>query len=92
MSDILFLIDENVLGLDRYLKAFELKFKKVGDQDCPPTGSDDPTVSKFAKNNGYVIITSDDNMKKQCETLDVPFVFNDLTDFAKKVKAYAESH
>lgn len=92
MSDLVFLIDENVLGIDRHLASFDLKFKKVGDPDCPAKESDDPTVAKFAKKNNLVIITNDDNLRKQCELIGVPLVFSDLTDFAKKVKDYADKH
>ena len=92
MSDIKFLIDENVLGLDRYLLSLDIKFQKIGDPDCPPKGSDDPTVAKFASNNKLVVITSDENLQKQCEILDVGCVLNDLRDLARKVKNYAESH
>lgn len=92
MSDIEFLIDENVLGLDRYLSSLDIRFKKVGDPDCPQKGSDDPVVAKFAHKNGLVVITNDDNLKKQCEILGVGCVFMDLKDFARKVKEYADSH
>ena len=92
MSDIVFLIDENVLGLDRYLEAFDLKFKKIGDLNCPAKGSDDPTVAKFAHREGFIIITNDDKMKKQCEILGDDCIFNDLRDIAKKAKEYADSH
>ena len=92
MSDIEFLIDENVLGLDRYLKTFGLKFRKIGDENCPPLKSDDPTVARFADKENLVIITNDDNLKKQCEVFGVKYVFSDLTDFARKIKGYADSH
>jgi len=92
MSNIEFLIDENVLGLARYLDTFEIKYRSVGDQDCPQLGSDDPTVAKFAHKEKLVIATNDDKLKKQCELFGVKCVFNDLTDFAKKVKEYADSH
>jgi len=92
MPNIEFLIDENILGLDRYLLSLDIKFKKIGDPDCPPKGSDDPTVAKFAHKNKLVMITNDDNLKKQCEILDVGCVFMDLKDFARKIKDYAESH
>jgi len=92
LSNIEFLIDENVLGLDRYLDTFNIKYRKVGGPDCPPLGSDDPTVAKFAKKDSLVVITSDDNLKKQCELFDVEFVFTDLRDFAKKIRDYADSH
>ena len=49
MPDVEFLIDENVLGLARYLDMFDLKYRKVGDKNCPQLRSDDPTVAKFAK-------------------------------------------
>lgn len=92
MSDIEFLVDENVLGLDRYLSSLDIKFKKVGDPDCPPKGSKDELVAKFAQKISLVVITNDDNLKKQCEMLDVGCVFMDLRDFARKVKEYADSH
>jgi len=92
LSDIEFLVDENVLGLARYLDTFDIKYRKVGDENCPPLGSDDPTVAKFADKENLVVITSDDKLKKQCELFDVDCVFNDMTDVAKKVKKWAESH
>lgn len=92
MPDVEFLIDENVLGLARYLDTWDIKYRKVGDKNCPSLRSDDPTVAKFAKKENLVVLTNDDNLKKQCELFDVECVLNDLRDFAKKVKQYAESH
>jgi uncharacterized protein YacL len=92
LSDIEFLIDENVLGLDRYLSTFGLKFRKIGDEKCPQLKSDDPTVAKFADKENLVVVTNDDKLKKQCELFGVKYVFSDLTDFARKIKEYAESH
>ena len=87
-----FLIDENILGLDRYLDGMEIKYRKIGDKDCPVKGSKDPEVAKFAHKHNLVIITNDDKLTKQCDTLDVKYVFQDLRDFAKKVKEYSNSH
>jgi len=87
-----FLLDENVLGLDRYLDIFELKYRKIGDDNCIPLKSDDSTVAKFAHTEHLVVVTNDDNLKKQCELFGVRYVFSDLTDFARKIKAYSESH
>jgi len=81
-----FLLDENILGLDRYLDAYDVKYRKIGDPECPPKGSKDPIVAKFAKDNSLVVVTNDDNLSKQCELLDVDVVFMDLRDFAKKSK------
>ncbi|MCH7757181.1 MAG: hypothetical protein IIA19_01695 [Thaumarchaeota archaeon] len=92
MSDIEFLLDENVLGLGRYLDVFDIKYRKIGDENCPPKGSDDSTVAIFANEENLVILTGDDDLKKQCELSGVKLVFNDLTDFAKKVKEYADSN
>jgi len=92
LSDIEFLVDQNILGLDRYLDTFDIKYRKVGDQDCPPLGSDDPTVAKFADKENLVVVTNDDDLQKQCELFDVECVFMDLRDFARKVKEYANSH
>ena len=91
-SDIEFLIDENILGIDRYLKSFDIKFRSIGDSDCPPRGSDDPTVAKFAQKHNLVVVTNDDKLKKQCEPLDIPCIIPTLSDLARKVRSYAESH
>lgn len=91
MSDIEFLIDENVLGLDRYLDTFELRYRKIGDDECPPLGSDDPSVAKFADKENLVVLTNDEKLKKQCELFGVKYVFNDLTDFARKIKEHVDS-
>jgi len=92
VNDIEFLIDENVLGLDRYLDTFGLKYRKIGDENCPPLKSDDPKVARFADKENLVVVTNDDKLKKQCELFGVKYVFSDLTDFARKIKGYAESH
>jgi uncharacterized protein YacL len=87
-----FLLDENVLGLDRYLDVFELRYRRIGDKNCPPLKSTDSEVAKFADKENLVVVTNDDNLRKQCELFEVKYVFSDLTDFAKKIKAYAVSH
>lgn len=80
------------LGLVRYLESLEIKCRKIGDPDCPAKGSKDPDVAKFAKANRLVVITNDDNLTKQCDMLDVEYVFQDLRDLAKKVKEYSNSY
>jgi len=91
-STVEFLVDENILGIDRYLSSFNIKYRKVGDPDCPPLGSDDPTVAKFAQKNNLVVVTKDEKLQKQCEPMDVECVITDLRDLARKVKDYADSH
>ncbi|MGY5144423.1 MAG: hypothetical protein ACW9XH_08075 [Candidatus Nitrosopumilus sp. bin_32a] len=92
MSDLEFLIDENVLGIDKFLDAFDIKYKKIGGTNCPNLGSDDTAVAKFAQKENLVVITNDDGLTKQCELFDVKYVFSDLRDFAKKVKAYVDAN
>jgi len=87
-----FLLDENVLGWDRYLDIFELKYRRIGDKNCPPLKSGDSAVAKFADKENLVVVTYDDGLRKQCELFGVRYVFSDLADFARKIKAYAESH
>lgn len=91
-SDVEFLIDENVLGVDRHLSSLDIKYRKVGDPDCPKLSSDDPAVAKFAQENNLVVVTNDDKLLKQCNLLAVNYVFVDLLDLARKVKDYADSH
>ena len=64
-TSIEFLIDENILGIDRHLASLDIKYRKVGDPECPKLGSDDPTVAKFAQKNNLVIITNDDKLQKK---------------------------
>ncbi len=87
-----FLLDENVLGLDRYLDVFELKYRRIGDENCPPLKSSDSDVAKFANKENLVVVTNDDNLKKQCVLFEVKYVFSDLRDFARKIKTYAGSN
>jgi predicted nuclease of predicted toxin-antitoxin system len=87
-----FLIDENILGLDRYLDGMDIKYRKIGDKDCPAKGAKDSEVAKFAKTESLVVITNDDKLTKQCDALDVEYVFQDLRDLAKKVREYSDSH
>lgn len=92
MAGIKFLIDENVLGLYRYLDGYEIKYKKVGDADCPKLGSDDSIVAKFALDENLVVLTNDDKLQKQCKALGVVCIVSELSDFAEKVKKYVESN
>jgi hypothetical protein len=86
-----FLIDENLLGIDRYLEG-HVKFRKVGDDDCPPLASPDPDVAKFAKDNNLVVVTNDGKLLKQCKLFEIEFVTLDLVvDLAKKVLKYPDS-
>jgi len=92
LSEIEFLIDENVLGIYRFLDAYDIKYRKIGDENCPNTGSDDTTVAKFADKENLVVITNDDDLTKQCDLFGVKYVFSDLRDFAIKVKKYVDSN
>lgn len=84
MSNSEFLLDENVLGLDRFLEN-RVKFRKVGDEGCPIKEADDSTIVKFASQNNLVIITKDAKMIERCEFENVPFVTYNDVDFAKKL-------
>lgn len=87
-----FLVDEDVLGVDRYLDSYGIKYRKIGDDGCPPLSSDDPTVAKFAQEHNLVVITNDGKLVKQCDLLELDYVMLDLRDLAKKVKVYNDSH
>ena len=85
-----FLIDEHLLGIDRYLEG-HVKFFRVGDDERLPLGSSDPTVAKFAKDNNMIIVTNDGKLLKQCNLLGIEFVTLDLVvDLAKKVLKYPD--
>jgi len=90
MSDIEFLLDENVLGLARFLEN-RVKYRKVGDLGCPSKEADDPIVVKFALDNNLIIITKDAKMIEQCEFENVPYVTYNDVDFARKIVNYSES-
>lgn len=86
---ITFLIDENILGIDRFLATLDLNIIKVGDPDAPPLGSDDPIVAKYAYDNKCVVVTNDEKLVKQCRFLNVPYISYGIEDLAKKVEEYA---
>ncbi len=79
------LIDENSLGVDRYLVTLNVNIIKVGDPDAPPLKSPDDIVAKYALDHNCTVITRDDKLVKQCQVLDVPVIAVDITDLAKKV-------
>ena len=91
MKDVEFLLDENALGLARFLEN-RVRYRKVGDEECPTKEAEDPEVVKFAKEKNLVIVTRDNKMVKQCEFEGVGFVTFDDGDFAKKIMAYANSN
>lgn len=84
------LIDENVLGIYRYLASLNVDLVKIGDPNAPPLGSDDATVANYAKQNQHTIVTNDEKLVKQCEFLGVPNISTGIEDLAKKVKNYLE--
>lgn len=90
MKKITFLIDENVLGIDRYLDTLDIPFIKIGDLGAPDKGSDDPTVAKYAHDNNLVVVTNDENLVKQCRFVNVPFVTVGIHDLAQKVIDYSD--
>jgi len=86
-----FLIDEHLLGIDRFLEG-HVKFIRVGDDERLPLGSSDPSVAKFAKDNNLIIVTNDGKLLKQCNLLGIEFVTLDLVvDLARKVLKYPDS-
>ena len=90
MSHVEFLLDENVLGLARFLEN-RVKYRKVGGDGCPIKEAEDPAVVKFAKDNGMVIVTRDIKMIEQCEFEGVNYVTLNDIDFAKKITRYPNS-
>ena len=66
MKEVEFLLDENALGLARFLEN-RVRYRKVGDKECPIKEAEDPEVVKFAKEKKLVIVTKDNKMVKQCE-------------------------
>ena len=86
-----FLLDENVLGLDRYLDG-KVQFKKIGDDNCPPKKSPDPHVAKFAKEHGLVVVTNDEKLEKQCKLFGIDCIRIDMQlELATKVLAYGNA-
>ncbi len=90
-----FLIDENILGLDRYLED-NVKYQKVGDNECLPRGSSDPKVAKYASENNLIVVTMDKKLIQQCLVLGLQFVTYNIPDLtlnlAKNVLNYSKSN
>ncbi len=82
-----FLLDENVLGLDRFLDN-HVKYKKVGDKGCPNKEAPDQEIVKFAIDNELIIVTKDNKMVSACRFEKTKYItINDET-FAQKVIDY----
>ena len=79
------LIDEDSLGVDRYLSELDAKIIKVGQIPELPKGTKDPIVAKFAKANNCTVITRDDKMVKACNFYDVKVISIGIDDLARKV-------
>lgn len=91
MDGVEFLLDENVLGLDRFLEN-RVKYRKVGDDKCPGKEAGDPEIVKFARENNLVVVTKDSKMMEQCEFENVECVTFTDVDFAKKIVRYSEGN
>lgn len=78
------LIDEDSLGVNRFLGELDVKIIKVGEIPELPLGTDD-AVAKFAKNNGCIVITRDDKLVKQCQFYEVKVITLGMDDLARKV-------
>jgi len=79
------LIDEDSLGVVRYLSEIDTKIIKVGDIPELPKGTDDPIVAKYAKENNCIIVTRDDKMVKACNFHEVKTISLGIDDLARKV-------
>lgn len=90
MTEVEFLLDENALGLARFLEN-KVKYRKVGDNECPAKEAGDPEVVKFARENNLVIVTKDNKMIDQCKFENMKYVAFEDTEFAKKVLNYKDS-
>ena len=82
-----FLLDENVLGLDTYLKN-HVNYRKIGDGNSPAKKTPDSEIIKFAKENKLIIITKDEKMIKQCKVEKLEYITINDEDFAKKIISY----
>lgn len=85
MNKTTLLIDEDSLGVVRFLGELDVKIIKVGDIPELPLGTDDPIVAKYAKENTCIVVTRDDKMVKACNFHDVKVISIGIDDLAKKV-------
>lgn len=82
---ITLLIDEDSLGVDRFLGELDIKIIKVGEISELPLGTDDSIVAKFAKDNNCTVVTRDDKLVKQCQFYEVKVITLGMDDMARKV-------
>jgi rRNA-processing protein FCF1 len=66
------LLDENITGLDVYLR--DSGWKTVTVKDEIGAGADDGAVIELARKNGYVLVTPDNQLAKRCERLHIPVI------------------
>jgi uncharacterized protein with PIN domain len=79
------LIDEDSLGVARYLGILGMNIIKIGDTNAPPLQSSDEEVAKYAKDHNCIVITRDDKLVKQCNVLDIQVIAIGIDDLARKV-------
>jgi len=87
-----FLIDEDSLGVERYIATMNVNIKKVGSVDELPYGVADEIVAQYAKEYNYVVITQDENLVKQCNVHKIKTVSVGIEDLAKKVLQYIKDN
>ena len=85
-----FLIDEDSLGVERYIATMNVNIKKVGSVDELPYGVADEIVAQYAKEYNCVVITQDENLVKQCNVHEIKTVSVGIEDLAKKILQYIE--
>ncbi len=73
------LLDEQVLGLDEFLRNLGWKTVKV-----KPSMTDDLVLS-LAKENGYVVISQDRKLLSRCRLQDIRVVDIGFEDLARRV-------
>ncbi len=82
------LLDEQILGMDVYLRDLNWQVSKVSDVLKP--GASDDEVVKVARNGNYVVVTLDRKLIRRCKVLGIRVVELGLEDFAKKVHTTLE--
>ncbi len=79
-----FLLDENVLGLARFLED-SVKYRSVGGNGCPEREAEDQVIVQFAHKNDLIIITKDAKMVDACKFRGVKYVTHGDEDLARKI-------
>lgn len=86
-----FFLDENVLGVAYYLRD-HVKYRKIGDDNCPSKGAKDLEIIQFTIDNDLILVTKDRKMIQLCNNEQAEYITIEDIDIADKITNYTTNY